>query len=453
MKITVVGAGVVGLTTAAGFADLGHFVHCADIDTAKIASLSRGIVPYHEAGLESIVTRNVSAGRLSFGHDPSKALAESEMTFLAVGTPSEDSGEMALGALWSVVDRFEPWTDKGRRVVVIKSTVPIGTAERAEARLRARLPENCEVDVASIPEFMREGSAVRDFFEPTRIVIGTASPETAERLTLLHQRLPGPIMSTDRRSAELAKLAANACLAVKISFANEIAALAEQTGADYPSVAHSLGLDPRIGPHFLAAGLGFGGSCLSKDTRALVRIADEAGAPQTVVEAAVRANAMLPLRMVRKLEAALTDPSRRKVALLGLAFKPGTDDVREAPSLRLIAELKRRHPGIAISAYDPGANAAARKLVPSGVEICESAEEALKGADAAIVVTEWREFRQIKAHDFKNWMNRPIIMDGRNALDAAALNAQGVVCIGVGRLPAAPKESAATASRKLSELA
>ncbi|MFC5469784.1 UDP-glucose dehydrogenase family protein [Cohnella suwonensis] len=452
MKITVVGAGIVGLTTAAGFADLGHYVHCADIDTAKIATLSKGAVPYHEAGLESLVARNVSAGRLSFGHDPSKALAEAEMTFLAVGTPSEDSGEMSLGALWSVVDRFEPWTGGARRIVVIKSTVPIGTAERAEARLRARLPAGCAVDVASIPEFMREGSAVRDFFEPTRIVIGTASAEAAERLTQLHQRLPGPIMATDRRSAELAKLAANAYLAVKISFANEIAGLAEQTGADYPSVAHSMGLDPRIGPHFLAAGLGFGGSCLPKDARAIVRIADEAGAPQTVVEAAMRANAMLPLRMVRKLEAALTDPSRRKVTLLGLAFKPGTDDIREAPSLRLIAELKRRHPGISIAAYDPGANGSAKKVVPAGVDICDSAEEALRGADAAIVVTEWREFRQIKADDFKNWMNRPIIMDGRNALDAAALNAQGVVCIGVGRLPAVPKD-AAPVPRKPGELA
>jgi UDPglucose 6-dehydrogenase len=199
-------------------------------------------------------------------------------------------------------------------------------------------------------------------------------------------------------------------------------------------------LDPRIGPHFLSAGLGFGGSCLPKDTRALVRMADEAGAPQTIVEAAVRANAMLPLKMVRKLEAALSDPGRRKVALLGLAFKPGTDDMREAPSLRLVAELTRRHPGITITAYDPEAGGAARKVLPPSVIICDSAEEALKDADAAILVTEWREFRQIAADDFKKWMNRPIIMDGRNALDAAALNAQGIVCIGVGRLPVVPNE-------------
>ncbi len=280
-------------------------------------------------------------------------------------------------------------------------------------------------------------------------MIGTATPEAADRLTQLHRRLPGPIIAVDRRSAELAKLAANACLAVKISFANEMAAFAEQVGADYPLVAQSLGLDPRIGPYFLEAGLGFGGSSMPRDSHALVRMADDAGAPQTLVEAAVRANAMLPLRMVRKLEAALSDPARRKVALLGLSCKPGTDDMRDAPSLRLIAELNRRHPGIVLTAYDPEAAAAARSVLPASVAICASAEEALCGADAAIVVTGWSEFRHIQADNFKSWMNRPIIMDGRNILDAESLNAQGVVCIGVGRLPSIPGPS----SRKAGELA
>ncbi|WP_256759053.1 UDP-glucose/GDP-mannose dehydrogenase family protein [Cohnella sp. WQ 127256] len=441
MKMAVVGAGIVGLTTGAGFADLGHTVQCVDIDTGKIAQLCRGIIPYHEPGLEALVTRNTSAGRLTFGHDPSRLLQDVELIFLTVDTPSDDADEMSLAALWSVIDQLEPWpSSEMRKMIAIKSSVPVGTAERVQSRIRGRLPEHCSVDVVSVPEFMREGSAVRDFFEPTRIVIGSASAEASERLTQIYQRLPGPIMSTDCRSAELTKLAANAFLAVKISFSNEIAALAEQTGADFPSVAHSLGLDPRIGPHFLSAGLGFGGTSLPKDARALVRMADEAGAPQTLVEAAVRANAMIPLRMIRKLEAALSDPARRKVALLGLSFKPGTDNMREAPSLRLVAELNRRHPGITITAYDPEANSVARKLLPPSVIICDSAEEALTGTDAAIIVTEWREFRQIQADDFKNWMNRPIIMDGRNTLDAAGLNSQGVVCIGVGRLPVVPKE-------------
>jgi UDPglucose 6-dehydrogenase len=448
MKMAVIGAGVVGLATGAGFADLGHTVQCIDVDTGIIARLSRGSIPYHEPGLEALVLRNTAAGRLSFGHDPSKVLQTAELVMVAVGTPSGDTGEMSLTALWSIIESLESWSPSSeRKIVAIKSTVPVGTAERVEARLKGRLPEHCLVEVVSIPEFMREGSSVRDFFEPSRVVIGASSIETAERLRQLHQRLPGPILTTDCRSAELAKLAANAYLTVKISFANEMAALAEQIGADYPAVAHSLGLDPRIGPHFLAAGLGFGGSFLPKDARALVRMADEAGAPQTLVDAAVRVNAMLPLRMVRKLEAALTDLPRRKVALLGLAFKPGTNEMNEAPSLRLIAELNRRHPGITLSAYDPEAGAAASLVLPSSVMICDSAEGALKDADAAILVTEWREFRHIEAEDFKKWMNRPIIMDGRNALDAVALHAQGVVCIGVGRLPSIPKDYAWKTSR------
>ncbi len=451
MKMAIVGAGAAGLTMSAGFAELGHTVRCVDGDSGKIAQLSQGIVPYREPGLESLVLRNFAAGRLSFGNDPSAVMNEAELLFIAVATPADERGDMSLAALWKVIDRIEAWLADGDRprLIAIASTVPVGTAERAESRLRGRLPASCAVEVVSIPEFMREGNAVRDFFEPARIVIGTATPEAADRLTQLHRRLPGPIIAVDRRSAELAKLAANACLAVKISFANEMAAFAEQVGADYPLVAQSLGLDPRIGPYFLEAGLGFGGSSMPRDSHALVRMADDAGAPQTLVEAAVRANAMLPLRMVRKLEAALSDPARRKVALLGLSCKPGTDDMRDAPSLRLIAELNRRHPGIVLTAYDPEAAAAARSVLPASVAICASAEEALCGADAAIVVTGWSEFRHIQADNFKSWMNRPIIMDGRNILDAESLNAQGVVCIGVGRLPSIPGPS----SRRAGELA
>ncbi|MCC3374017.1 UDP-glucose/GDP-mannose dehydrogenase family protein [Cohnella sp. REN36] len=451
MKLAVVGAGLIGLTTAAGFADLGHRVLCCDSDSGKIGLLARGTVSYREPGLESLVQRNVSAGRLRFGEMSEELMRSAEIVFLAVETPSADDGQLQMAPFWAAADRLGSW-DACSRIVAIVSTVPVGTAERLEARLRARLPGHAGVDVASLPVFLREGSAVRDFYEPSRIVIGTACPETAERLDLLHQRLPGPIVHADRRSAELAKLAANAHLALRISFANELAALAEQTGADYPAVAQLIGLDPRIGPHSLGAGLGFGGPSLPKDARAYVRLADEAGAPQTLVSAAIRANAMLPLRMVRKLEAALSGPARRKVALLGLTFKPGSEDMREAPSLRLIAELLRRHPGITLTAYDPaGQSPAVRHALPNAVQLCGSAEEALTGADATILVTEWQEFRKIPAQDYKNWMNRPIILDGRNALDAPALNAQGIVCIGVGRLPATPAEPPPNFSARLAE--
>jgi len=374
---------------------------------------------------------------LRFSSEPAGLTRSSDVIFLAVGTPSAANGLMRLEALWDAVDSLAEW-EGGRRTVVVKSTVPIGTADRLETRVRMRLPKTCEVHVASNPEFLREGSAVRDFFEPSRVVIGALDPETFELLERLHDPLNAPVIAADRRTAELSKLAANAHLAVRLSFANEMAALSEQTGADYPTVARALGMDERIGPHFLGAGLGFGGSCLPKDARALVRLADEAGAPQTLVTAAIRANVMLPLRMARKLEAALSRPSRRRVALLGLAFKPGTNDMREAPSIRLANVLLRRFPGIVLTAYDPAAGAAAKEVLPKAVHICDSTESALRDADAAILVTEWPDFADIRAEDYKKWMKRPILFDGRNALDAEALNAQGVVCIGVGRLPQAP---------------
>ncbi|MFC3799922.1 UDP-glucose dehydrogenase family protein [Cohnella sp. GCM10012308] len=439
MKIAVVGAGIVGLTTAAGFADLGHQVYCSDSDGDKIERIASGSLPYLEPGLAELVDRGLESGRLSFGMGVSPAIGDAEIVFLAVGTPATDDGEILLSQLWEAADMLWPRAGGMRRLIAVKSTVPVGTAERLEARLRAKLPADCGVDVVSVPEFLREGFAVRDFFEPSRIVIGSAAHEAAELMDRLYRRLSTTVVHTDRRSAELAKLAANAALAIKISYANEMAALSEQTGADYPDIARILGLDPRIGPHFLGAGLGFGGSCLPKDTRALVRLASEAGAPQTVASAAIRANAVLPQRMARKLEAALSGLSRRRVALLGLAFKPGTADLREAPSLRLIAELKKRYPGITLAAYDPAVDVAMKRQLPAGIGLYGSAEEALRGADAAIVVTEWPEIRKISAEDYKSWMSRPIILDGRNCLDAHALNAQGVVCIGVGRLPAAPQ--------------
>lgn len=439
MKIAVVGAGIVGLTTAAGFADLGHQVYCCDTDGDKIERISDGRIPYWEPGLAELVKRGQEAGRLAFGVGASPAVGEAEVVFLAVGTPATDDGEILLAQLWEAADLIGPRSDGTRRLIAVNSTVPVGTAERLEARLRARLPSESGVDVVSVPEFLREGLAVRDFFEPPRVVVGSATHEAAETMDRLYRRLSTTVVHSDRRSAELAKLASNAALAIKISFANEMAALSEQTGADYPDIARIMGLDPRIGPHFLGAGLGFGGACLPKDARALVRLASEAGAPQTVATAAIRANAVLPQRMARKLEATLSGLSRRRVALLGLAFKPGTSELREAPSLRLIAELKKRYPGITLAAYDPAVDVAMKRQLPAGIGLYGSAEEALRGADAAIVVTEWPEIRKISAEDYKSWMSRPIILDGRNCLDAHALNAQGVVCIGVGRLPAAPQ--------------
>jgi UDPglucose 6-dehydrogenase len=442
MKLAVAGLGVAGLTIAAGFAELGHSVKCVDIDTGVTASLARGTVPYIEPGLQELVLRNLHAGRLVIGTSLEKLLSETEMLFLAVETKADAYGDMPLAPLWSAVDRLEAWKDPNgqAKIVAITSTVPVGTADRLEVRLRSRLTENCRIEVVSIPDFLGEGTAVRDFFEPARIVVGTTSEEAAARMEALYSRLSGTVVTTDRRSAELAKLASSAYLAVKMSFAGELASLAEQTGADFPDVARMLGMDPRISPFAPGAGLGFGGECLPRDTRVLVRLAEDSGAPQTLVGAAIRSNAIQPLRMVRKLEAALSDPGRRKVALLGLSNTPGTDSLKEAPSIRLASELLRRHPGITLTAYDPVVHPAGRRTLPRQVRICESAEEALEGADAAVLVTEWPEFRSIRAEHFKKWMNRPIILDGRNALDSAALNSKGVICIGMGRLPAVPPD-------------
>lgn len=435
MRIAVVGMNVIGLATGAGFAELGHYVECYDQDAGHIDRLANGVIACREPGLEPLVIRNARAGRLCFRTEQELPNSDAEVFFLTVGTPSGDDGNVQLGRLWTAVDRLPEWREGGKRIVVVKSAVPVGTSDRVESRLRRRLSADCEFGVASLPEFSREGTAVRDFFEPSHIVIGSNDDDTAERLRLLHGRFSAPILGTDRRSAELGKLAANGYLAVKLSYANEIAALAEQTGADYPAIERMLGLDPRIGPLYLGAGLGFGGPNVPKDARSLVRMAEGAGAPQTLLAAALRANAMLPMRLVRKLEAALSGPSRRRIALLGVAFKAGSEEMREAPSIRLATELLRRHSGIQLTAYDPSAGEKARQALPNAVHLCETAEEALSGADAAILVTEWPEFRRIAPDQFKSWMRRPIILDGRNALDSVMLNSQGVVCIGVGRLP------------------
>ncbi|MBW5448417.1 nucleotide sugar dehydrogenase [Cohnella sp. CFH 77786] len=443
MKIAVAGMGVAGLAMAAGFAELGHTVRCADIDTGVTAQLAEGNVPYVEPDLEDLVLRNLEAGRLIVGAGLETLLSESEIVFIAMEAAADAYGEMQLASLWSLADRLAPWPDPTgqAKIVAVTCAVPVGTSERLESRLRARLPAACRVEAVSVPEFLGEGTAVRDFFEQPRIVIGASSEEAFARLGSLYGRLEGAVVMTDRRSAELTKLAGSAYLAVKLSFAGELASLAEQTGADYPDVARLLGMDPRIAPFAPGAGLGFGGYGLTRDTRVLVRLAEDAGAPQTLASAALRSNALQPLRMVRKLEAALSDPARRKVALLGLASAPGTDGLNEAPSVRLAAELLRRHPGITLTAYDPVIGPAGRRSLPRQVRLCGSAEEALAGADAAVVVTDWPEFRGIRAEHFKKWMNRPIILDGRNALDCAALNAQGVICIGTGRLPAVPPDS------------
>jgi UDPglucose 6-dehydrogenase len=420
-RIGIFGAGYVGLVTGACFAELGHEVVLRDVVPERIERLRAGEIPIYEPGLEGIVERNRE--RLSFTLDVHEAVEGSDFLYVAVGTPPTYSGDADLTAVWSVVDEL-PEGVAGRPVVVMKSTVPVGTGEHVRARLDARGLAN--VGYVSNPEFLAEGSAVADFMNPDRIVVGAFEPEDAERVVELHAGLDGEIVRTDVPSAELVKLAANAFLSTRISFINEIANVCELVGADV-DVARGVGLDHRLGPHFLRAGIGFGGSCFPKDVTALKQLAGNSGYPFLLLQAVWEVNELQKRRVVQKLQQRLGTLRGRTVALLGLAFKPDTDDMREAPSRvvasRLIAE------GAHVRAWDPIAS-------PDdlgGVEICDSVLEAVRGADAAVIVTEWPELRELAGAEVREAMARPLIVDGRNLLDPDAAVAAGFEYEAIGR--------------------
>ena len=421
-RIGIFGAGYVGLVTGACFAELGHEVVLRDVVPERIERLRAGEIPIYEPGLEGVVERN--GERLSFTLDVREAVEGSDFLYVAVGTPPTYSGDADLTAVWSVVDEL-PDEVSGRPVVVMKSTVPVGTGEHVRARLDARGLTN--VGYVSNPEFLAEGSAVADFMNPDRIVVGAFEPEDAERVVELHAGLAGEIVRTDVPSAELVKLAANAFLSTRISFINEIANVCELVGADVVDVARGVGLDHRLGPHFLRAGIGFGGSCFPKDVTALKQLAGNSGYPFLLLQAVWEVNELQKRRVVQKLQQRLGPLRGRTVALLGLAFKPDTDDMREAPSRvvasRLIAE------GAHVRAWDPVAS-------PDdlgGVEICDSVLEAVRGADAAVIVTEWPELRELPSAEVREAMARPLIVDGRNLLDPVAAVAAGFEYEAIGR--------------------
>jgi len=416
------GAGYVGLVTGACFADLGHEVVIRDILPERIERLQAGEVPIYEPGLEDVLARN--RDRLSFTLDVGDAVDGAEFLYVAVGTPPTPSGDADLAAVWSVVDEL-PADVPGRPIVVMKSTVPVGTGKHVRARLDARGLSN--VGYASNPEFLAEGSAVSDFKSPDRIVIGAFDPEDAERVVELHHGIDGQIVLTDVPSAELVKLAANAFLSTRISFINEIANVCELVGADVVDVAKGVGLDHRLGPHFLRAGIGFGGSCFPKDVSALKQLAGNEGYPFMLLHAVWEVNELQKRRVVQKLQKHLGGLRGKKIALLGLAFKPNTDDMREAPSrviaYRLLAE------GATVRAWDPVAS-------PSdftGIELSDTALDAVRDADAAVIVTEWPELATIASAEVRDAMARPLIIDGRNLLDPEATQAAGFAYEGIGR--------------------
>jgi UDPglucose 6-dehydrogenase len=436
VNICVIGTGYVGLVTGACFAEFGVQVRCADNDAEKVARLQRGEVPIYEPGLDELVARNLRQGRLSFTTDAAEAVRHSLVVFIAVPTPPLPDGSTDLSMVEAVAREVGRTMD-GYKVVVTKSTVPVGTGDRVRHWLGEELRRagrGASFSVASNPEFLREGAAIGDFMRPDRVVIGTGDEQATAILKDLYRPLyliETPVVITDLRTAELTKYAANAFLATKISFINEIANLCERVGADVHAIARAMGLDRRIGPKFLHPGPGFGGSCFPKDTRSIAHFARQSGDPFEIVEAVVRVNDRQRERMVDKIVEALEGEVRdRTLGVLGLSFKPETDDMRDAPSVDIIQALLER--GAHVRAYDPQAMPQAVRLLPSIVP-CQDAYEACEGADALVIITEWNQFRMLDLQRAKELLREAVIVDLRNIYDPGPMRAAGFKYVCVGR--------------------
>jgi UDPglucose 6-dehydrogenase len=429
-SIAIIGTGYVGLVTGTCFADLGNSVICMDIAEAKIRRLQAGQMPIFEPGLEELVHRNVKSGRLAFTTSYEEAVGRSAFVFIAVNTPSGAGGEADLKyerlAAESIADVIQKYT-----IIVNKSTVPVGTgdwvAEIMESRGRRR---GVDFDVVSNPEFLREGSAIADFMMPDRVVLGSTNQKAAEAVAQLHLALRCPIMITDLRTAEMIKYASNAFLATRISFINEIAAICEKLGADVKEVAAGMGYDRRIGRAFLEAGLGYGGSCFPKDVKALEYMAAANGCHPQLLRAVMEINRDQRRQVILKLRSALGKLNGKSIGVLGLSFKPNTDDMRDAPSVEIIGQLQRE--GSAIKAYDPVAMANARRDLPD-ITYCDDPYAVAVDSDALVVITEWNEFKQLDMARVKQSMRRPVLVDGRNIYEPDAMRELGFTYLSIGR--------------------
>jgi UDPglucose 6-dehydrogenase len=433
MRVAMIGTGYVGLVSGACFADFGHEVVCVDKDKAKIAALERGEMPIYEPGLSDLVAANAHAGRLKFTTELKPAVAAADAVFIAVGTPSRrGDGHADLSYVFDAAREIASAL-KGFTVVITKSTVPVGTGDEVERIIGETRPD-ADCAVVSNPEFLREGAAIRDFKHPDRIVVGITQERAREAMSELYRPLylnRSPILFTDRRTAELIKYAANAFLATKITFINEIADLAEKVGADVQEIARGIGLDNRIGSKFLHAGPGYGGSCFPKDTLALLKTGQDHAAPLRIVEAVVSVNDVRKRAMARKVSTALGGDVRGKmVALLGLTFKPNTDDMREAPSIPLITALQDM--GAKVRAYDPAGMEQAKTMI-EGVTFCGDAYSCAEGASALVIVTEWEQFRALDFARLKTIMERPVLVDLRNVYRPDEIARHGFAYEGIGR--------------------
>ncbi|MDQ0857223.1 UDP-glucose/GDP-mannose dehydrogenase family protein [Bacillus sp. V2I10] len=411
MRISVAGTGYVGLVTGVCLAEIGHKVTCVDIDRKKVALLNDGVSPIYEPGLEELMKKNVQSGRLAFTADTRTAYGESEIIFIAVGTPENEDGSANLTYVEAAAVQIAEQIQNDV-IIVVKSTVPVGTNEHILEIVNQHKPPSIHTEVASNPEFLREGSAIHDTFHGDRIVIGSRSFFAGDTLEEIYKPLGIPVVRTDIRSAEMIKYAANAFLATKISFINEIANICEKLGADIEDVAEGIGKDSRIGQQFLKAGIGYGGSCFPKDTKALVQLAGNVQHKFDLLNSVITVNNRQPLKLIESAKKYLGSLEGKKIALLGLAFKPNTDDVREAASLVIAKELVKE--GAVVTGYDPIALNEARKVLKESITYSDNIAEAITDADAAFIVTEWDEVRTFPMNIYQEKMNTPILIDGRN---------------------------------------
>jgi UDPglucose 6-dehydrogenase len=434
MRVAMIGSGYVGLVSGACFADFGHTVTCVDKDASKIDALMQGQIPIYEPGLDVLVNGNRFAGRLTFTTDLAAAVADADAVFIAVGTPTRrGDGHAALSYVYAAAEEIAA-AITGYTVVVTKSTVPVGTADEVEAIIR-RVAPDADFSVASNPEFLREGAAIDDFKRPDRVVVGAEDERAREVMRQLYRPLnlnETPMLFTNRRTAELTKYAANAFLAMKITFINEMADICEKTGANVQDVARGIGLDRRIGSKFLHAGPGYGGSCFPKDTLALVRTAQQYQSPTRIIEAVVEVNSERKRHMVDKIERACNGSVKGKtVAVLGLTFKPETDDMRDAPSLDIVPALIER--GATVRAHDPQGMKEAKHLLPDSVVYCDTPYEAARNSDAVVIITEWNEYRALDLARLAKSVRGAIMVDLRNIYDMAEVERAGFSYTGIGR--------------------
>jgi UDPglucose 6-dehydrogenase len=429
MKVCMIGTGYVGLVSGTCFSDIGHNVICVDNDEDKITTLKKGDIPIYEPGLKELVNKNVKAGRLSFTTSIREGVEQSLFLFIAVGTPPKENGEPDLSSIEKVAQEIGAAMNE-YKIVVEKSTVPVQTGKWVRTVIERFSRQTKDFDVASNPEFLREGSAIDDFLHPDRVVLGVESKKAEEKLLELYKPIDAPKIVTDIASAELIKHASNSFLSMKISFINAISILCEKSGADILKVAEGVGTDKRIGRAFLNAGLGFGGFCFPKDLKAFIGIAAKLGYDFSLLKEVERINQEQMLRGVSKIEDTLWNLRDKKIGVLGLAFKPNTDDMRFAPSITIIKELQKH--GATIKAYDPVSMKRAKTVMPD-IEYCDDAYQVAQGADAVMLITEWEEFRNLDLKRIRDSMRQPVFLDGRNVFEPDTMKELGFIYSGVGR--------------------